>query len=335
MFLVRSGALDGYEKLVQRLGRNPIHIMSEVGLSTALLRDPNMYLSYSKVSELLEITASHCDEPLFGLLLSEAQSNLTIGDLGLTATQQLTIFDAIVHITKYIYLHADGININTIRSGLKATVIIDFSFDGIRGNNQLTQLSVGLIYNNLRYLTGNHESNFYLSLKQIKPEIQHENMLGHFKEGIQFSAVHDAVTFSSEWLDKSPHFEQYQIRECLQKNIQELKKHYPSDLRYQVSMVIKSLLSSSECSLELVANALNIHPRSLQNQLKSESLTYGGILQSIRKEIAIEQLCDPSCSITELALSLGYAEVSIFSRNFKQWFGVSPKEYKSNAVNKK
>jgi AraC-like DNA-binding protein len=33
-------------------------------------------------------------------------------------------------------------------------------------------------------------------------------------------------------------------------------------------------------------------------------------------------------SLTDLALQLGYAELSIFSRNFKHWFGMSPSEWR-------
>ncbi len=35
MSLVRSGAVGGYEKLVKRLGRNPVELMAQVGLSPA------------------------------------------------------------------------------------------------------------------------------------------------------------------------------------------------------------------------------------------------------------------------------------------------------------
>jgi AraC-like DNA-binding protein len=35
-------------------------------------------------------------------------------------------------------------------------------------------------------------------------------------------------------------------------------------------------------------------------------------------------------NMTDLALRLGYAELSIFSRRFKLWFGVSPTEWQQN-----
>ena len=38
MFLVRSGAIDGFEKLVSELGGNPVQMITEAGLSQALFR---------------------------------------------------------------------------------------------------------------------------------------------------------------------------------------------------------------------------------------------------------------------------------------------------------
>jgi AraC-like DNA-binding protein len=32
-------------------------------------------------------------------------------------------------------------------------------------------------------------------------------------------------------------------------------------------------------------------------------------------------------SVTDLALNLGYADVSVFSRHFKQWTGLSPRNW--------
>ena len=64
MFLVRSGAIEGYTSLVVALGENPMRLLAAAGLSESLLRNPNTYLAYSKLAELLELTAAACSEQL-------------------------------------------------------------------------------------------------------------------------------------------------------------------------------------------------------------------------------------------------------------------------------
>ena len=51
MYLVRSGAIEGFTRLVSALGENPVQLLSAAGLSESLLRNPNTYLSYSKLAE--------------------------------------------------------------------------------------------------------------------------------------------------------------------------------------------------------------------------------------------------------------------------------------------
>ena len=44
-------------------------------------------------------------------------------------------------------------------------------------------------------------------------------------------------------------------------------------------------------------------------------------------EIAEQHLRYRSMAVTELALNLGYADVSVFSGNFRQWTGLSPRAW--------
>lgn len=79
MYLIRSGAIEGYEKLVYQLGYNPHKIMQQLGMSSAQLREPEALISYVKVAELLELTAQACNDPIFSLKLAAKQTAMAIG----------------------------------------------------------------------------------------------------------------------------------------------------------------------------------------------------------------------------------------------------------------
>jgi AraC-like DNA-binding protein len=38
---------------------------------------------------------------------------------------------------------------------------------------------------------------------------------------------------------------------------------------------------------------------------------------------------DPEMSLTEIALNLGYSELSAFSRAFRNWTGMSPQSFRT------
>jgi len=48
------------------------------------------------------------------------------------------------------------------------------------------------------------------------------------------------------------------------------------------------------------------------------------IKDSLRRDMAIEQLCHSQRSILDIALELGFAETSAFYRAFKSWTGTLP-----------
>lgn len=74
MHIVRSGAADKFDSLVSELGQNPVEIMAAVGLSAAQFRDPDTYLAYPRLAELLEEAAARCQQPLFGALSPSAKT---------------------------------------------------------------------------------------------------------------------------------------------------------------------------------------------------------------------------------------------------------------------
>jgi AraC-like DNA-binding protein len=66
----------------------------------------------------------------------------------------------------------------------------------------------------------------------------------------------------------------------------------------------------------------------LQKRLQQQGVSFRQLLQTTRREIAQQLLQHGHISVTDLALNLGYAEVSIFSRHFKQWTGHSPRQWR-------
>ncbi len=92
-------------------------------------------------------------------------------------------------------------------------------------------------------------------------------------------------------------------------------------------MVEDGSLASGECSIERVSATLDMHVRTLQTQLQQQNTSYRQILQTTRQVLAEQHLRYGSINITDLALQLGYSEVAVFSRHFKRWLGLSPRNW--------
>jgi AraC-like DNA-binding protein len=64
-----------------------------------------------------------------------------------------------------------------------------------------------------------------------------------------------------------------------------------------------------------------------QKKLKLAGTSYQELLDSTRTELAKHYLVDSAMSVDETAYMLGFSDCSNFSRAFKRWLSVPPREY--------
>lgn len=328
MFLIRSGAIEGYEQLVSQLGRNPAQILREAGFSSAQLRDPNTYVSYTRLADLLDISAAICEEPMFGLRLAAGQSVLALGEIALSIRQQETLGDALHYANQHISLHAYGVHVNQVPHGDLMEMQLGFDFTNASGLSQLMQLSAGQAFNTVGQMIDTASSQLKIHLPQPQPAgefWQSARFAGH----LVFDSHFGGVSFPLSWVDKKPRYDEQLLREHFQQRIRLLESIYPGNLQAQVRHIIANLLPSGECSVERAGAALNMHARVLQKRLQEEGTSFRELLQRTRMEIAQRHLQHGKLSITDLALNLGYADVAIFSRNFRRWTGTSPRQWRA------
>lgn len=328
MFLLRSGAIEGYSTLVSQLGQNPVNLLRDAGMVVAQLRQPNSYLSYEKTADLLDETARQCQEPLFALRLASRQNLLAIGDVALSGSRQPTVGDALSFARQYLYLHASGLHLEVGQRGERAEVRLSFDFTNDSGLLQLSQLSAAQLFNAVKILAGADSPQIRLHLQQGAAKSALWQAAGVYGR-LRFDSTFDGVSFPLEFLKRSPQANEELMREHLLHRMQLLKNQYPDNLKAQVCHLIGGLLHTGECSIEAVSNSLDLQPRVLQKRLQAEGSRFSQLLQETRLEIAKQNLLRDKTSITDLALNLGYADVSVFSRHFKQWTGFSPRNWRA------
>jgi AraC-like DNA-binding protein len=84
------------------------------------------------------------------------------------------------------------------------------------------------------------------------------------------------------------------------------------------------LLGTKRCSLDELAAALGVHPRTLNRRLKASDTSFREIYEGARHHLAMQLLRDTRSSIQNIALVLNYSGSNAFGRAFTQWEGVPP-----------
>lgn len=77
-----------------------------------------------------------------------------------------------------------------------------------------------------------------------------------------------------------------------------------------------------------VAQELNITSRTLRNRLRRAGSSYQEILDSLREQIARDDLLHSTLTTSEIAEHIGYSDARSFRRAFKKWTGETPDEYR-------
>ena len=95
------------------------------------------------------------------------------------------------------------------------------------------------------------------------------------------------------------------------------------DVADWVAMMLREATGSPPSLTEL-AQTLNLSPRTLDRYLKKEGASFRALSKRARHQRACELLAQPRYSVTEVAIELGYGDVSNFARAFRREAGVSP-----------
>ena len=97
----------------------------------------------------------------------------------------------------------------------------------------------------------------------------------------------------------------------------------------RVEAEVRARLESGEPKQVQVAEALCMSSRQLQRKLAEEDTSFVEILKNIRYQLACDYLKDPTRSITDISLTLGFRDQSNFASAFKRWHGSSPSQYRN------
>ncbi len=100
------------------------------------------------------------------------------------------------------------------------------------------------------------------------------------------------------------------------------------DFPTRVRRAILRGLPDGAISLDAIARQIGASERTLQRRLREASLTFEGLVDGTRRELACEYLGDPSLSIQEVAHLLAFGDLRGFYRAFRRWESVTPAQYR-------
>ncbi|MCW2271519.1 HTH-type transcriptional regulator VirS [compost metagenome] len=155
-----------------------------------------------------------------------------------------------------------------------------------------------------------------------------------FCEHIEFGAPVTLVRFDASFLKLKVAQSHESLATFLRESPASLLVKYRNDasLSAQVRQRLRNHRPEDWPALDEIANQLSMSSSTLQRRLQAEGVSYQGLKDSLRRDMAINFLGQSDLTVCEVAAQAGFQETSAFHRAFKKWTGVSPGAYRRSST---
>ena len=134
--------------------------------------------------------------------------------------------------------------------------------------------------------------------------------------------------FSASLLARPVHGADGELRRILERSIADYWAVQTPSVADQVVRILRARVVSADATLESVASDLLVQPRTLNRRLQAEGTSFRDLLNRARFDAARTLLAGTGMAVTDLALTLGYADTSAFTHAFRRWAGVAPSQWR-------
>ena len=144
---------------------------------------------------------------------------------------------------------------------------------------------------------------------------------------LSFASRTNQIMFRSAWLD--------QVASLGNKTtylaVVALCDDLLNDLKSRIGIAgeIRALLLrniTNPPTLAAIAKLLEVSDRSLRRQLRDQGISFRGLLDELRMQIALKYLRTTRLANEDIALALGFSDAANFRRAFRRWTNKSPSE---------
>ncbi len=102
-------------------------------------------------------------------------------------------------------------------------------------------------------------------------------------------------------------------------------------IRLAVSDTLQPHIHEFNLTTERVAEIFGLNRRTLARKLQARGTSVTQVLAEMRKTLAEKELNNTDRQISEIAAMVGYLDPTVFSRAFKRWTGMSPREFRKQS----
>ena len=303
----------------------------QLGIPRAIFHRPDVEYPVKSFFELLECGVRK-GYPHIGFSVGSSLKLADLGALGHAMRVSPTVSYAL-HLAAQYYDVATHGAVFRVDSG-REMLLISYQLKESHGSLQPqdVELSVSLFNNVVRELSGMPISPLEVEFMHSPPPYK-STLQSYFGCDIHFNRHVNRLHYPRQ-IDELPvATADGSLLEALEFFLGDrLKLRKEDDLLGRVNHLITASLSEGTPSMTSIASTLGMSKRTLHRKLSEAGVNFVGLVDEIRRVIAIDYVKFSECNFTDVTSILGYSELSAFSRAFRRWTGSSPQDVRDESM---
>lgn len=305
-------------KLLETRGTDAEAMLAQAGLTRRELEQPSARVPYGVVDRLIEQAARKLGQAELGLELALTRIDESYGAAGLLLVTGATFRQGLARSLSYQRLWGDGERFALAPAGSAWAVSFRHPGPSALAAAVTAECALVEVLEGVRALV-DHEAT-PLSVDFVHAELgPHPELSDHFGVAPRFEQAQNRIVLATELVERPMHALRDLIGAALERQAARALSLLPE--RSSITSRVQPLISDEPGvarSLEDVATALRMSPRTLQRRLKHEGQSFQELIDARRRQLA-EELERRGIAAKEVAFRLGFQDPSAFSRARRRW----------------
>jgi AraC-like DNA-binding protein len=304
-----------------------------LGLHEDDLTDVDRRLPDSALVVLLQLAETELRDPHVGLHIGYAMQLHHLGIVGMLVTNARRISEVLDLHARYQCLIGNALRTRYERTGKEICMRVEPMTRARFGDRHSYEYILGIGLRLRDMLLGNG-----LPLNRIELPFERPAAV----DGLQtvlpgpISFGHEAllVAFDAHYGDVELRVSDPELKQVLELHARQRLRQLQGEQLHDdpviadIRQMITERLPYGPPSIEDIAQRMGVSVRKMQRMLSHQQLTYKGVMDQLRCELAKRYVNDARLTLIDVAMMLGFTEQSSFTRAFRRWYDKSPGDYR-------
>ncbi|HHQ14630.1 MAG TPA: AraC family transcriptional regulator [Chromatiales bacterium] len=328
-----TGAQLLAETLETQYRKDPRGVFKAVGLDYRRLAVPGARYPRYRLVELWKAAVECTGDPCFGLAVGTRIRPTTLHAIGFSWLSSRNLREAFQRLIRYYHVLSTGPVELELTDQDDGTVIFRIHDDAEQpsADAAIDAFAIGLVK-----LARLASSNQFHPVGVTFQHAEHgclEEYIQAFSAPVTFGAAENSLIFDRAALETTLPGDNPELANC---NDIVAERYLASLNQTRISSEVRKLLvemlPSGTATETAIAQRMHRSTSTLQRQLHAEGTNFKQLREETRRALAEEYIREHALSLSQIAYLLGFSDQSNFSRAFRRWTGMAPREYRGQTL---